>query len=193
MWPLPSQSLGPAAPPGPGLKASRRHRTEGSRPRKRRGSYSWGRSRPDTPPAPAETRIDEKPDFYPLETGNVLTHGRRREAASCPRSSGSPPAASAPNTFVNEPKQIASAAGCPPEGARRNPEPRQKTESGSGSTGEGGCHSQVQRYPLKPAAAKARRCLPARTKRALGGKEAGDGIYQARWLETSTISLHGRC
>lgn len=77
-------------------------------------------SHPDTSP-PAGTRIDEKTDFYPLETGNVLTHGRPPEAASCPHSSGTPPAASAPNTSVNEPKQTACAAGSPPEGACLHP------------------------------------------------------------------------
>lgn len=116
-----SRILGPAAPPPPAPRRSAPPEREAASESAARHTHGDGAVEPSRHFPPAGTRIDEKTDFYPLETGSVLTHGRPPEAASCPHSSGTPPAASAPNTSVNEPKQTACAAGSPPEGACLHP------------------------------------------------------------------------
>lgn len=139
---------------------------------------------------PAGTRIDKKTDFYPLETGSVLTHGRPPEAASCPHSSGTPPAASTPNTSVNEPKQTACAAGSPPEGACSHPRASAENRVWLRERGEGAPQPDsalsAETEPLRGQGAPA-----GKDERSLGGEEAATLFTKPGRLETSAISLHG--
>lgn len=167
-----SRILGPAAPPPPALLHRRRESHAAARPQSGKPPQKAPRvthtetepwSHPDTSP-PAGTRIDEKTDFYPLETGSVLTHGRPPEAASCPHSSGTPPAASAPNTSVNEPKQTACAGVSPPEGACLHPPSFGRKPSLAQGAGGGSAAARFGVIRGNRAAAKARGRLPARTR-----------------------------
>lgn len=152
-----SRILGPAAPPPPAPRRSAPPEREAASESAARHTHGDGAVEPSRHFPPAGTRIDKKTDFYPLETGNVLTHGRPPEAASCPHSSGTPPAASAPNTSVNEPKQTACAAGSPPEGACLHPRLAQGAGGGSAAARFGVIRGNR-------AAAKAGGRLPARTR-----------------------------
>lgn len=162
------------------------------------------------PPPLAETRIDKSPDFYTLGTANVLTHGTFYGVANCfiffkyvltvptTLTVGHIHKWIETDHILGDRCTVELKGLSATEGASLNPRTITGNRSlafmrhpGSGNSGRENAMAKFSVIHWKPMTAKTRKCWPARREggRSLGGKKAGNIIYQTRLVRDCKSQL----